>query len=292
MWLIDTGAACSILSFKIYDSLPASVKFSFSSANPAIALADGQQAKTLGVGHVVVRLGTKEFQCMWFVAQIEDEGILGIKCLSQADSHIDIVKNQVSINGEVLDCSDFKNQLLSSRCVVRRSTIIEPNAEVIVPVTVHKRCTNLDPKASQLGMRLLESCPKSNLQRKGLCVARTLVDVKKDRVVPLRVFYVSNEVCNLAAETIVALAKPVIDVTSLKLNEEDNERVVDQARVISQHESQGTFERTLPDPLQDLLGRSSEYLTDSETERLQELLFNYQHVFSLSDRDLGTTHMV
>ena len=35
MWLIDTGAVCSILSLKIYDSLPASVKFSLSSANPA-----------------------------------------------------------------------------------------------------------------------------------------------------------------------------------------------------------------------------------------------------------------
>jgi len=28
MWLIDTGAARSIVSFKIYNSLPASVKFS------------------------------------------------------------------------------------------------------------------------------------------------------------------------------------------------------------------------------------------------------------------------
>ena len=84
----------------------------------------------------------------------------------------------------------------------------------------------------------------------------------------------------LAAETMVALAKPVVDATSLKLYEESDERVVDQARVISQHVSQGTFERTLPEPLQELLGRSTEYLTDSETERRQELLFNYQHVFS------------
>ena len=141
LWLIDTGAAFSILSFKIYDSLLASVKFSLSLANPAIALADGQQAKTHGVGHVVVSLGTKEFQMHVVVAEIEDEGILGIDFLSQADSHFDIVKNQVSINGEVFDCSDFKNQPLSSRCVVRRSTIIEPNTEVIVPLTVHKRCT-------------------------------------------------------------------------------------------------------------------------------------------------------
>ena len=118
------------------------------------------------------------------------------------------------------------------------------------------------------------------------------MDVIEDRVVPLRVFNVSDEVCNLAAETVVALAKPVVDVTSLKLYEENHGPVVDQARVISQHVSQGTIERTLPEPLQELHGRSTEYLTDSETERLKELLFNYEHVFSLSDRDLRTTHMV
>ena len=109
MWLIDTGAARSILSFKIYNSLPASAKFSLSSANSAIALADGQQAKTHGLGHIVVRLGTKEFEMHVIVAEVEDEGILGMDFLSQVDSRIDIVKNQVSINREVFDCCDFKN---------------------------------------------------------------------------------------------------------------------------------------------------------------------------------------
>ena len=292
LWLIDTGAVCSILSFKIFDSLPDSVKFSLSSVNSAITLADGQQAKTHGVGHVVVHLGTKEFQMHVIVAEIEDEGILGMDFLSQVDSTIDIVKNQVSINGEVFDCSDFKNQPLSSRCMVRRSTVIEPHTEVVVPVTVHKRSTALDPKATQLGMRMLEPCLSSHLQQKGLYVARTLVDVKEDRVVPLRVFNVSEEVYNLAAETVVALATPVMDVTLLELNEENHETVVSQARVINQHEPQGTFERTLPEALQELLGRSTEYLTNSEVESLQEFLYNYQHVFSLSDGDLGTTHLV
>ena len=176
--------------------------------------------------------------------------------------------------------------------MVRRSTIIGPNTEVIMPVTVHKRSSNLNPKASQLGMRLLEPCLISHLQQKGLYVARTLVDVKEDRVVPLRVFNVSDEVFNLAAETVVALAKPVIDVTSLELCEESQESVVGQARVINQQVSHETIKRTLPESLQELLKRSTGHLTDSETERLQELLYNYQQVFSLSDGDLGTTHMV
>ena len=292
MWLIDTGAARSVLSFEVYNSLPASVKFSLSSENSAIALANGQQAKTYGVGHVVMRLGNSEFQMHVIVAEIEDEGILGMDFLSQVDSRIDIPTNQLSINGEVFDCSDFKNQPLSSRCMVRRSTMIEPNTEVIVPVLVHKRSFNLDPQSSQLGTRLLEPCLNSNLQQKGLYVARTLVDVTEDRVVPLRVFNVSNEVFHLAAGTVIALAKPVTDVTSLELNQENHDHAMGQARVINEHVSQGAVDMTLPKALQELLERSTDNLTVSETERLQGLLFNYQHVFSISDGDLGTTHMV
>ena len=104
----------------------------------------------------------------------------------------------------------------------RGSTIIQSNTEVIVPATVHKRSTNLNSKASYLGMRLLEPCLTSHLQQKGLYLARTLVDVKEDRVVPLRVFNVSDEAYNVAAETV---AKPVIDVTPLELYEENQESV-------------------------------------------------------------------
>ena len=170
------------------------------------------------------------------------------------------------------------------------TTLIERYTEIIVPVTVQKRSATLDPKSSQLGMRLLEPCLSSHLQQKGLYVARTLVDVKEDRVVPLHVFNVSDNVYNLAAETVVALAKPVIDVTSLETYEE-NGSVVGQARVMNQHVTGETIERTLPEPLQELLEHCTD-LTDSETARLKELLYDYQHVFSLTEGDLGTTQMV
>lgn len=90
-WLIGTGAAHSILSFRVYNSLPTSVDFSLSSGNSAIALVDGQQVKS-SVIHVVLCLGNSEFQMHVIVAEVEDEGILGMEFLSQVDSCIDIVK--------------------------------------------------------------------------------------------------------------------------------------------------------------------------------------------------------
>ena len=97
-------------------------------------------------------------------------------------------------------------------------------------------------------------------------------------------------VYNLAAESVVALAKPVIDVTLLERYEE-NESVVGQARVLNQHVSGETIERTLPEPLQERLEHSTN-LIDNEPARLKELLYDYQHVFSLTKGDLGTTRMV
>lgn len=162
-WYIDTGAARSGSSFKVYTSLPTSAKFSLSSANSAIALANRQQAKTHDAGRTVVHLGNNEYQMHVIVAEVEDEGVLGMDFLPKVDSSIDIVKSQLSINGEVFDCSDFKNQPLSSRCIIRRSTMIEPNTEVIVPVLVHKRSFNVDPKSSHLGTRLLKPCMNSHM---------------------------------------------------------------------------------------------------------------------------------
>lgn len=75
---------CRSLNFVIQDFifLSVGVKFSLSSANSSIALVDGQQAITHGLGHFAVYLGPKEFEMHLIVAGVEDEG-MGF--LSQTD---------------------------------------------------------------------------------------------------------------------------------------------------------------------------------------------------------------
>ena len=51
---------------------------------------------------------------------------------------------------------------------------------------------------------------------------------------------------------------------------------------MNQHVTGEKIERTLPEPLQELLEHCTD-LTDSETARLKELLYDYQHVVSLTE---------
>ena len=126
-----------------------------------------------------MRLGNREFQMHVIVAEVKG-GAFWVWTSCHKLIHCWHCENQVFINGEMFDCSDFKNQLLCSRCTVRRLTMIEPNTEVIVAVIVQKRSFKLNSKSSQKGMRLLEPCLNWHLQQKGLYVARTLVDVKEE----------------------------------------------------------------------------------------------------------------
>ena len=66
---------------------------------------------------------------------------------------------------------------------------------------------------------------------------------------------------HLAGETVISLPKPVIDVISLELNEENQ----GSARVINEHESQGAVDTTLLEALQEILERNTYSLNGSET---------------------------
>ena len=48
----------------------------------------------------------------------------------------------------------------------------------------------------------------------------------------------------------------------------------------------------LPEPLREVLQRSSEHLSDGQKEGVASLLARHKHVFALTDHDLGTTRLV
>ena len=283
--MIDTGSVKTILSSKVYDRLPQSQRFFLRNENTDIYLADGSSSKTRGTGETMLRLGSQELMVSLVVADIADEAILGMDLLSQAGASLDVVQGTVTVNGETIDCHDSRNQLLSYRCMVRRSVIIEAHSEVVFPVTIRKRRVEPTPLTPDFGLRILEPCNSSRLQDKGLVIARTLVNVGGTSSVPARILNLSDEPQVLQPNTVIALAKPVHSVREIYFPED----VTGTNMEPQQAQGQG-LEDELPEPLRELVERGSADLNEEEKQQVVNLLIRYKHVFSMNDWDLGTSN--
>lgn len=81
-----------------------------------------------------------------------------------------------------------------------------PNSEVIIPGQFRQR-RPANPQMLDSHLRILEPTNTVKLLDKGLCVARTLVNVEASDTVPVRILNLSDEPQTLGANTTVAIAK-------------------------------------------------------------------------------------
>ena len=67
------------------------------------------------------------------MADIEDCAILGMEFLSAVDAKIDLVEEQLVINGEEIDCCNQNFQPVSFRFLTRRLVTIAPPSAAVFP---------------------------------------------------------------------------------------------------------------------------------------------------------------
>ena len=288
-WLADTGAVRNILSYECYTRLPEAFKFPLREDGSQVFVADGRRTNTYGTGEMTVRFGTQDVSLRVLVADIEDTAILGMEFLSDVDAKIDLVQQQIVINGEEVECCSKSCQQLSLRCVTRRLVAIEPHCESVIPVhLIQRQSVAKSEKASQ-GLRILEPCG-TRLQDKGLYIGRTLVSVGDTGLVPVRILNTSDKTQTIGAQTVVAVAKPVTSVAELELSGVDSQCAPSE---VEQTPRSGEFKgQTLPDPLRELWQCSTEGLAEEECEEVAKLLHRHKDVFSLSEQDLDRTNLV
>ena len=172
VWLVDTGAMRNILSYECYKRLPESLKFPLHEDGSQVFVADGRKTSTYGSGRLSVKIGSQDVNISVLVADIEDSAILGMEFLSDVDGKIDLVQQQLVMNGEEIDLCSESCQQLSLRCVTRRLVTIEPHCEAVIPVHLLHRQSSSSSEGANKGLRILEPCG-SRLRDKGLYVGRT-----------------------------------------------------------------------------------------------------------------------
>ena len=250
-WLVDTGAAKSILSRNIAKRLfddCAACYYMCEGQSQDIFLANGKKIDIHGSSLITVTTGKQVLQVDVLRA---DEAILGMDALSQVNAVVDVTQGTFSVNGETVDCIDCDRQPLSCRCLVRRMTVVPPNSEVVINGHLRPRKQSYRHETLTSNLCIMEPSNNPHLLGKGLCIAHTLVDIEMSNTVPIRVLNLTDEPQTITGNTTIVKAKPVQSVQDCDLLGNCNDDNIN-----TDCDAQGD----LPEPLRDMLSRSATYL--------------------------------
>lgn len=100
----------------------------------------------------------------------------------------------------------------------------------------------------------------------------------------MRILNALDKVQTISAQTVVPVAKPLTSVVELEVLKQTSD--IPKIAVRKIHEGGDESGETLPDPLNELWQRSSEQLTEEESQAVgAEVLHRHKGVFSLSWQD-------
>ena len=267
--LIDTGASVTILRNDIYENLLSKPKTE--SVRASLVNATGELSPFYGTAYMKLNIGGKPYEHNVLLADIQNEGILGIDFLKANKSNVMISKGYITIHGKKIPCFSLSDEYKNPCCRISVCEDVEipPESEMIIP------CLPLG-HLDQSKIGILEPASQF-IEKSGLLVAKSLISLQKE-IIPLRVINLSKEACKLYRETIAGVVEPVEE---LKV-----ERVNTMCPVEHDHTKE------TPDHLRQLLGRSCDNLNDNQSKTLETLLRKYPDVFSKSKRDIGFINLV
>ena len=265
IFLVDTGANVTILSKQFIDKMKPALSHKIEPVNISLITATGESSPFIGQIQVEICLGENKYSHNVLVADIPNEGILGMDFLTSHGCDVILSKNRLVVGGENIPCFHYASSAKSCYKVVVQETLEVPaNSEIIVPGESWGPIFK-----SSIG--LIE--PNTNfMERKGLLVARAVVKPDVDNI-PVRVMNTTDEPCKLYKGTNIA--------TCMKIAETDVQRseVVKNVHTNSRANNQ---KKQLPEHLIETYESGKEHLNDEQREKFRDLLIEYGTTFSKS----------
>ena len=197
-FLVDTGSCCTIFSKAMFERWPLPKLMPVSLHLVSVT---GESSPFLGKAEIEIMLGTQKLLHDVLVADVKNDGILGMKFLTKHRCDMFLSKNYMLLNGHKIACFRSVNTLsATSRVAIAETVDVPPECEILL---MGKPLDVVDRK----GVGVVEATD-SFIDRSGLLIAKALVCPEFGSV-PLRVMNLSNEPCKLYKNTIAATYEPV-----------------------------------------------------------------------------------
>lgn len=292
--LVDTGATVTVLSERVFNSLPADIQEKKQPAYASLKTASGNGINITGRLKTSLQFGTRAFPWTCVIAKIDDDAILGMDFIRK-------YKCAIQMDGDgFLQFEDQKIEFqmktdLDTRCCriqMAESVTIPGWSEVVFPGKL------VEPK-NLAGEAVLTPLNQFH-HRYPVRMASTVIDLENG-VPLLRMANLSDETLTLHKNTNVGLCRPLEKIVYESITDGDARDYMEKTRQLSIQPSavgQTTGQTDevklaeMPEHLQNLWERSSKQLDDPQKQELKHLLIMNADVFSKNDQDLGRTDIV
>ncbi len=242
--------------------------------NSYLRTVTGETAPIEGKARLQLKIGSTTVSHDMWVANIQDECIVGLDLLEPLGCLVDLSESVLQIGEEeiALQKPDKRPVPKCYRVVLETSVTLPPRSESVVPARVEK------PQAGDVPGRwgILESRAAGVAYSQGLLVGRSLVELGQPTI-PVRVMNLTDQERRVRKGADIATCEIVQSV--LKTNEVTSS--VLEARDVE-----------LPGHLKELYGRSTTGLNPGEQEQVLNFLREFSDVFSKGPHDLGQTDAV
>ena len=270
--LVDTGASVTAIKKEIFEKLPPSSQSKLIPVNLNLITATGEASSFVGKLFADIQLGKHTFTHEILVADIQNDGILGVDFLTPNKCDVLLSKSCLSVNNDKIPCYHFNKSIEPTICriAVAQDVVIPPDS-VIVPGNFFDYVVNIET-----GM--VEAVPKF-VQQTGLMMAYGLVRPEKG-VIPFRLLNVSTKECKVYKNTVTAKLHSVEFTDETPSNSETE--CIQSVSVSNE----------VPEHSLELFENSSKNLNDEEKSQFKTVLMKYQNAFSKDPKDLGSTSLI
>ena len=303
---IDTGATHTIISDRIFRRIPKNLRPELKKLTNPISGAGGNVIRELGKAEIDFKLGPLQLKKEIIVAEIQDEGLLGIDLLqNEANGPADILLSQgiLKLQDKIISCTQIGLPDGSKRIRCLNDYIIPPNSEIIIDTAIVKN--KADEEIVSIEM-LLEPSPV--LMADHLIMARSLVRIPVHGKIQARIMNPHQSEAQLRRHTIVGHLEPINgDICCLSREENEPSTAVrriqlrpswtapEEIKIKLRSEKPELIspeqDVKVPHYLDELYKRSNTGRSKVEMKSIANMLRKFKDVFSQDDYDLGLTNL-
>lgn len=276
-FLIDSGSTATLLSDRIYFSIPEHQRPRLNELTHMVKGANGADISVHGYTDIDLELGGSSFKQSIIVCDILPDGVLGQDFLLKFANKIDYKKLTIDTGVARIPCWIGGETEAISHVLLMNATVVPPLSSMLVTVEL--------PNFDKLSGAALVTRSRNLVKSKNTIVVEGVIDAT-ERTTTVRVINVGDIEANLPATTPLGTCESFYDTDGLEPEPHDC------TATSSTSQTECKPSQQLPDHLQEMWNRSITHLTETEAEQLAELLTRYQHAFAKSSEDLGRTDRV